>query len=86
VAIVIGSADKFQVAVGDPKVGGYFTHTFTSQLRQVLYGFGRNVTWLGLLATSRKQASWLSLSAPCDDEGPCVHNRRLQTARFELAP
>ncbi|TLV03892.1 caspase family protein [Dyadobacter luticola] len=85
VSILIGSADKYQVAVGNPDLGGYFTHSFTSEMRNVLYGSGSNVTWLSLLANTRAKATRLSLSAPCKGDGPCVNNRRLQSARFEVS-
>lgn len=79
VSMVIGSADKFQLAVGNPKLGGYFTNSFTVELRKILYGMGTNATWLSILASTKKQASWLSLSAPCGK------NRCVQSARFLVA-
>ncbi|TDE15574.1 caspase family protein [Dyadobacter psychrotolerans] len=79
-SILIGSAEKNQLAAGSPSVGGYFTSVFSTDLRRALYTPGKNVTWVGLLAGSRKQASWESLKAEC---GP-KKNRCVQSAVFRV--
>ncbi|WP_348072110.1 caspase family protein [Dyadobacter sp.] len=79
-AILIGSADRNQLAVGNPSLGGYFTNSLTVELRKVLYGMPENATWVSILANTKKQASWLSLSAACGD------NRCVQSARFAVTP
>jgi hypothetical protein len=79
-AILIGSADRNQLAVGNPSLGGYFTNSLTVELRKVLYGMPENATWISILANTKKQASWLSLSAACGD------NRCVQSARFAVTP
>ncbi|MCE6991058.1 caspase family protein [Dyadobacter sp. CY323] len=80
-AILIGSADKNQLAVGNPVLGGYFTNTFTVELRKTLYGAGKSTSWNGILASTKKQASWLSLGAECAPKVRCV-----QTARVRVIP
>jgi hypothetical protein len=79
-SILIGSADKNQLAVGNPSMGGYFTNSFAVELRKVLYGMPGDATWLSILANTRKQASWLALAALCGE------NRCVQSARFVVRP
>jgi hypothetical protein len=80
VSILVGSADKNQLAVCNPNLGGYYTSSFTAELRKTLYGIPTIATWLTILASTKKNASWLSLSAPCG-QGRCV-----QSARFSVLP
>jgi len=79
-SMLIASADKYQLAVGNPNLGGYFTNSFTEELRKVLYETKSNVTWLSILASTKKNASWLSLGAECGE------NRCVQSARFIVTP
>ena len=78
-AIIVSSAERNQLAVGNPKIGGYFTSVFTAELLKTLYGVASNDTWLRLLASTKKQASWRSLAAECAPKVRCV-----QTARFDF--
>lgn len=75
-AILIGSADKNQLAAGNPRLGGYFTNTFTTELRTKLYGIANDATWRSILDNTKKLASWKSLAALCN-ESRCIQSARI---------
>ncbi|GGM81576.1 hypothetical protein GCM10010967_11720 [Dyadobacter beijingensis] len=89
VGIIIGSADKNQLAVCTDKLGGYFTNAFKVELEKRLFELSpADITWRTILAASRQQAFELSLGADCNrnERGadakvqPCV-----QKARFVVS-
>lgn len=89
VGILVGSADKNQLAVCTDRLGGYFTNSFTVELEKKLYEpIAGQSTWRSILAASRQNAFNLSLGADCNrlektatsKPEPCV-----QMARFAVS-
>jgi len=80
-SIIIGSAEKNQLAAGNPVLGGYFTNVFTAELRKALYSVAASDSWRRVLASTKKQASWESLRAECAPQVRCV-----QSAKIEVIP
>ncbi|MCF0075024.1 caspase family protein [Dyadobacter sp. CY261] len=94
VSILIGAADKNQLAVCSNELGGYFTHSLTSELETQFYqSFSSEGTWRSILAASRKKAFNRSLEAACETRDGKVDPRTgkpfapcLQMARFAVVP
>lgn len=78
-SILIGAAEKYQLAVGNPALGGFFTNFFLAELVQAFYSSG-SATWAGLLNTARENTRRQSLSALCGQE------RCSQRAVMEIKP
>lgn len=87
--ILIGSADKNQLAVCTDRLGGYFTNSFTVELEKKLYEpMAGNATWRSILAASRQNAFSLSLSADCNREEKTADSKPIpcaQMARFVVS-
>jgi hypothetical protein len=94
ISILVGAADKNQLAVCSDELGGYFTHSFTSELESEFYqSFSSASTWRSILATSRKKAFIRSLEAPCETRDGKIDPKTgkmyvpcQQMARFVVIP
>jgi len=83
-SIIIGTADVKQLATGNPKLGGFYTHYFLAELTQSLYGFdGENPGWSGIISAAGKKATWQALSAICEKS---PNSRCQQSAIFSVVP
>lgn len=93
VSIVIGSVEEEHLSLGNPKIGGYFTHFFTAELEKNLWGFysnnlfsignQSNVMWLQILIAARKNTYWKSKSIQC---GKTPNDRCIQQAVINIKP
>lgn len=64
--MIITSADKNQLASGNPALGGYFTFSFMSELERNLYTILPADAWVKILADTREATRKLALRAVCD--------------------
>jgi hypothetical protein len=80
VSILIGSAEKDQLASGNPNAGGYFTSFFRSELEKSLYGFQSSTSWKKMLLSAKEKARYMATSAICGN-GRCV-----QRAEIRITP
>jgi len=64
--ILVASADKFQLAAGNPSLGGYFTFSFMSELEKNLYTVLPTDAWIKILVDTRNTTRRLALRAICD--------------------
>ena len=93
VSIIIGSVEEEHLSLGNPKIGGYFTHFFTAELEKNLWGFysnnlfsignQSNVMWLQILIAARKNTYWKSKSIQC---GKTPNDRCIQQAVINIKP
>lgn len=81
VMIVATSADKYQLAAGNPALGGFFSYFFQMGLTQHLYSPIRSGGWLPLLANAARQTRTQALTALCTGT---VHGRCIQSPVFRL--
>ncbi|HOZ84979.1 MAG TPA: caspase family protein [Niabella sp.] len=80
VSIIASSTEKNQLAIGNPSLGGFFTHFFKAMLDQSLYTVNRSDSWLRLLNEAKEKARWQALSAMCGS------NRCVQRTKFDVSP
>lgn len=80
VSIIATSAEKNQLATGNPELGGFFTYYFKGLLEKSLYSFEKSNSWLRLLSDAKEKARWQALSALCG-AGRCV-----QLAEIKVDP
>ena len=80
VSIIASSAEKDQLATGNPALGGFFTYYFKGLLEKSLYSYDKSNSWLRLLLDAREKARWQALSAVCG-AGRCV-----QLAEMKVDP
>lgn len=71
VSIIATSAEKNQLATGNPALGGFFTYYFKGLLEKSLYSYDKSNSWLRLLLDAKEKARWQALSAVCG-AGRCV--------------
>ncbi len=64
--MIVMSADKYQLAAGNPSLGGYFTFSFMSELERNLYTVLPTNAWVKILADTREATRMLALRAVCD--------------------
>lgn len=93
VSIIIGSVEEEHLSLGNPKIGGYFTHFFTAELEKNLWGFysnnlfsignQSNLMWLQILIAARKNTYWKSKSIQC---GKTTNDRCIQQAVINIKP
>ncbi len=83
VSIIVGSAEKNQLAVGNPSMGGYFTNYFQAQLQNSLYTSTGESSWLRLLIKAKENTTQKALSALCKET---AHGRCIQRAEFRVLP
>jgi hypothetical protein len=81
-SILIGSANKNQFALGNPKLGGFFTNYFIAELTNNLYTGAQTVGWPVLLTAAKAKATYWSTSALCVDDNctTCPKKRCFQRA------
>lgn len=77
--LIVASADKYQLASGNPGMGGYFTYHFKANLYNNFYTYSQGKTWLGILADTREKTRKEALRAICDKT---TKSRCIQTPRF----
>ena len=80
VNVLVNSAEKGQLATGNPTLGGFFTNFLQAQLSKSLYGNQGETSWLRLLLNAKESARWQALSALCDDK------RCVQRAEIAVIP
>jgi hypothetical protein len=83
VSLLVGSAEKDQLAVGNPKLGGFFTSFYIANLEKSLYGFQTGVNWLKLLVDARESTRRQALTAACEGSKRCVQTAEIKD--FSLA-
>jgi hypothetical protein len=66
--MIVASADKFQLAAGNPTLGGYFTFSFMSELERNLYTRMPTDAWIKILSDTRNTTRQLALRAICNKE------------------
>lgn len=79
-SIIVSSAEKKQLASGNPDLGGFFTYYFKTILEQGLYSFYLSNSWLRLLLTAKEKARYQALTALCGT-GRCI-----QLAEIKVTP
>jgi Caspase domain len=79
VSILVGSAEKYQFASGNPDLGGFFTNFFLAELSNTLYS-NKGASWLKILVTARESTTKQALTAACDNtaNGRCTQRAELQ--------
>jgi Caspase domain len=79
-SIIVGSAEKNQLAVGNPSMGGYFTNYFQAQLQNSLYTNTGESSWLRLLIKAKESTTQKALSALCKGtaNGRCTQRAELR--------
>lgn len=85
ISLIIGTASAKQLALGNPTMGGYFTHFFKAELVKSLYSNAGENNWLGISVQAAKKTSNQSLTALCP-ETPNLRGRCIQQAKFDLLP
>jgi hypothetical protein len=83
VSLLIGSAEKDQLAAGNPKLGGFYTAFYVANLEKSIYGFQTGVNWLKLLVDARESTRRQALTAVCDAPKRCVQTAEIKD--FSLA-
>jgi Caspase domain len=80
VSILVGSAEKNQLAVGNPDMGGYFTNYFQAQLQSSMYTNTGESSWLRLLLKAKEDTRLKALSALCKGtaNGRCTQRAELR--------
>jgi len=78
--ILSSSTDVNQLAIGNPKLGGFFTCFFKAELDKSLYSYEASNSWLRILVSAKEKARYQSLSALCGK------SRCVQTAAFRVQP
>ncbi|MBC7475836.1 MAG: caspase family protein [Candidatus Sericytochromatia bacterium] len=91
VSMIIGSVEEDHLSLGNPQIGGYFTHFFTAELEKNLWGFysnnlfsignQSNAMWLQILIAARKNTYWKSKSIQC---GKTPNDRCIQQAVINI--
>jgi len=80
--MLISSSGLDQKASGNPELGGFFTSSFLDELKNALYGPIQGLNWDYIFAQARKKATWLALSADCDDSPKVERCTQTPFARF----
>jgi hypothetical protein len=78
--IVAGSAEKGQLSVGNPSLGGFFTNFLESNLTNSLYGMNGTSSWLKILKDAGDKTRRQALTALCGDK------RCVQRAELSVVP
>ncbi len=80
VSILVGSAEKGQLASGNPDLGGFFTNFFLAQLTNTLYSNKVPPSWLKILINARESTTKQALTAECSntENGRCTQRAELQ--------
>jgi len=76
ISILIGAAEKNQLATGNPAMGGFFTAFFKTELDKSLYGFNDSKSWKKILQEVKTKASRQALTAECGT-GRCVQRAEI---------
>lgn len=93
ISILFGSVHKGHLSVGNPEIGGYFTHYFLSELQKNLWGYYANsfstfggqskASWLNIGLVARKNTYWKSKAKQC---GATPNDRCIQEADIFVFP
>lgn len=71
VRIIASSTQPYQLASGNPLLGGFFTYFFKELLNNSLYGYKKSESWLGLMVEAKEKARSQALTAVCGS-GRCI--------------
>ncbi len=79
VSMLVGSAEKGQLASGNPDLGGFFTNFFLAQLTNTLYSNKVPASWLKILINARESTTRQALTAECNntENGRCTQRAEL---------
>jgi Caspase domain len=80
VSILTSAAEKNQLAVGNPELGGFFTNFFQAQLIKSLYSNQGESSWLRILLNAKESTRKQALTAPCNNA------RCIQRAEISVIP
>lgn len=80
VSILSSAAEKNQLAVGNPELGGFFTNFFQAQLTKSLYSNQGESSWLRILLNAKESTRKQALTAPCNNA------RCIQRAEISVIP
>lgn len=93
ISMIMGSVAENHLSIGNPEIGGYFTHYFTAELEKNLWGYynnnpfsvGRpsNFLWLQMFLAARTNTYWKSKSIQC---GKTTNDRCIQQAVIDIIP
>ncbi len=93
VSILFGSVHKEHLSVGNPEIGGYFTHYFLAELQKNLWGYfansflsvgaQSNASWLNIGKVARENTYWKSKAKQC---GATANDRCIQEADIFVIP
>ena len=93
VSIIVGSVNQGYLSVGNPEIGGYYTHYFTSELQKTLWGYyssaqldignKSNASWLRMLINARQNTFQKSRRKQC---GKTENDRCIQQAEIAVNP
>jgi hypothetical protein len=92
-SMIVGSVAEGHLSLGNPDMGGYFTHFFTAALEKNLWGYYSNnifnagtagkSLWLQLLVAARTNTYWQAKSIQC---GTTANDRCIQQAVIKIDP
>lgn len=76
-SILVGAAEKNQLAVCTPSMGGYFTNYFEAQLNKSLYSNNGASSWLPIILNARESTRQKAFEAP---------KKYIQRAEYRVLP
>ena len=82
-SIIASSTQPNQLALGNPNLGGFFTHYFNAILEKSLYSYEKSSSWLGILAAAKEKARVQALTGVC---GPSNSDRCVQLTQMYVYP
>jgi|GEM_PF-2209454 len=90
-SIIVSSVEKDHLSVGNPDIGGYYTHFLTAELEKNIWGFyssslllfggQSNASWLKILLQARKNTYWKAKAKQC---GKTTNDRCIQQAEISV--
>jgi len=90
-SIIVSSVEKDHLSVGNPDIGGYYTHFLTAELEKNIWGFyssslllfggQSNASWLKILLEARKNTYWKAKAKQC---GKTTNDRCIQQAEISV--
>ncbi len=70
-SILVGSAEKNQLSVGNPELGGFYTNFFLAELMKNLFDNNESPSWINMLSIARNNTLNQARTAICGS-GRCV--------------
>jgi hypothetical protein len=85
-SVLACAAEKNQLAAGNEKLGGFFTHFMQTELQKGFYGKYSNYesSWVRILNNAKEYTRRQALTADCVPGGPCDGDRSLQRPAFKV--